>query len=101
MSLVGVDAGFLVEGALLSFLSTKFKGAFVAGGLILMLCFRARIRYLNSELPSDLALRNACASFPPFVSNAGQFEHFPEGSYRSCCLAEVNIYGECTVVAGL
>jgi hypothetical protein len=91
---------FLVEGAFFSALSTKSKIAYVAGSLILMLCFGAMIRYIDADLASDVALRNACESSPRFASPARLFEHFPEGSYSGRCLPDINTCGEFTAADG-
>jgi len=91
---------FLVEGAFFSALSTKSKIAYAAGSIILMLLFGAMIRYIDADLESDVALRNACESSPPFASPARLFEHFPEDTYSGRCLPEINTCGEFTAADG-
>ena len=90
----------LSEGAFFSTLSTKSKIACAAVSLILMLCCGAMTRYINTDLASDVALRNACESSPPFASPARLFEHFPEGTYSGRCLPEINTCGEFTAADG-
>ena len=68
--------------------------------LILWLATAAMIRYIDADSEADVALRNACASAPPFASPARLFEHFPEDTYSGRCLPEINTCGEFTVADG-
>jgi hypothetical protein len=83
-----------------STLSTTGKVVVVVGHLILMLSFGGMVRYLEQDFSSDITLRKACESSPPFASPANLFEHFPKDTYSGRCLPEINTCGEFTPADG-